>query len=86
MKYETAWIFYKSSRAIAKVCKVTDQAVSHWKKRGIIPIYSAVKLQKDSRDLCKVDPAVYTENSQDIEQLPAVVARLKSARGSARRK
>ena len=80
MKYETAWIYYKTSRAIAKVCYVTDQAVSHWKKRGIIPIYSAVLLEKDSGGAVKIDPSVYTKGAHDIDKLPKVVETLKTQR------
>jgi hypothetical protein len=63
MTYETAWIYYKSSRKIARVCDVSDQAVSHWKKKGIIPIHAANRLQADSNGKIKVDPTVYSKSA-----------------------
>jgi hypothetical protein len=63
MIYKTAWVHYESSRNIARVCGVTDQAVSQWKKRGIIPIHWALVLEKDSGGVIKVDPAVYSKSA-----------------------
>jgi hypothetical protein len=59
MKFDTAWVFYRSNRAIARAAEVSDQAVSKWKKSGIVPAESAVRLQLHSRGKIKVDPAVY---------------------------
>jgi hypothetical protein len=59
MKFDTAWIFYRTNKKIAKAAGVSAQAVSLWKKKGIIPIGSANALQKNSRGAIKVDPSVY---------------------------
>ena len=60
MKFDTAWIFYRTNKKIARAAGVSEQAVSLWKKKGIIPIASANALEKSSKGGVKVDPSVYT--------------------------
>ena len=59
MKYDTAWLHYKSNRKMARAAKVSDQAVSLWKKSGIVPKRSAKLLEEESGGAVKVDLSVY---------------------------
>ncbi len=59
MKFDTAWLHYRSNKAMAKAALVSDQAVSEWKKEGIVPLRSAKLLEADSRGKVKVDHSVY---------------------------
>lgn len=77
MKFDTAWMFYRTNKKIAAAADVSTQAVSLWKKRGYIPIHAAVTLQKDSRGAIKIDPSVYTKNAMGIEGLQAALQYLK---------
>jgi hypothetical protein len=61
MKFQTAFAFYKSNRAIARAAEVSDQAVSLWKAKGIVPLKSANLLQVRSHGKVKVESAVYVE-------------------------
>lgn len=61
MKFDTAWLFYRTNKKIAKAAGVSAQAVSLWKKKGIIPAGSAATLQMKSRGAIKVDPLVYAK-------------------------
>ena len=61
MKFDTAWLFYRSNRAIARAAQVSDQAVSLWKKKGIVPIDSARVLELHSRGKVKVIAKVYRQ-------------------------
>lgn len=63
MNFDTAWIFYRTNKKIAKAAGVSPQAVSLWKKKGIIPIGSALVLQADSKNKIKVDPSVYAKTA-----------------------
>lgn len=59
MLFDTAWLFYRSNRKMAKAAKVSDQAVSLWKKKGIVPIDKAAALELHSKGAIKVDSSVY---------------------------
>jgi hypothetical protein len=59
MKYDTAMGFFKTGRAIAWILNIKPQAVYQWKKTGVVPIKSALRLQAHSKGKCKVDPRVY---------------------------
>ncbi len=59
MKFDTAWLHYRSQTKMAKAALVSDQAVSEWKKKGIVPLRSAKLLEADSRGAIKVDQSVY---------------------------
>lgn len=61
MNFDTAWIFYRTNKKIAKAAGVSAQAVSLWKKKGIIPIGSALAIEADSKGAIKVDPSVYAK-------------------------
>lgn len=63
MKYETAWIYYKTSKAIADAAEVSPALVSRWKKEGIIPAQHAVTLENKSGGAVKIDAAVYAKSS-----------------------
>lgn len=59
MKYDTAMSHYRTQEAIARVLKITKQAVGQWRKTGRVPAKSAVLLQQDSKGKVRVDPKVY---------------------------
>lgn len=59
MKYTQALKFYSTPRAIAQVLGISDKAVYKWKKRGVVPIGRANRLQTASGGRLKVDPTVY---------------------------
>jgi hypothetical protein len=61
MLFDTAWIFYRTNRKIADAAGVSEQAVSLWKKKGIIPIASARAIEESSGGAIKVDSSVYTK-------------------------
>jgi len=61
MTYDTAIGFYESDRKIAEVLGISKQAVGRWKKSGVVPAVSALKLQTNSRGKVKVDPNVYVK-------------------------
>jgi hypothetical protein len=63
MKYDTALAFYGTGLAIAAALGIKPQAVYQWKKRGVVPLKSALRLQTDSRGKVKVDPKVYVRVS-----------------------
>lgn len=65
MKFETAWGFYKSNRAIALAAHVSDQAVNQWKAKGIVPFLSAITLESQSRGAIKVDRTVYVKKPRN---------------------
>lgn len=59
MKFDTAWVFYRTNKKIAAAAHVSEQAVSLWKKKGFIPIGSANVLESHSQGAVKVDRTVY---------------------------
>lgn len=59
MKFDTAWVFYRSNRKMAAAAQVSDQAVSLWKKKGIVPFLSAKALAADSHGKLKVNQRLY---------------------------
>jgi predicted transcriptional regulator len=59
VRYETLFKHYKSQPAIGKALGVTQQAVSRWAKKGVIPPAAALRAQKKTRGKVKVDAAVY---------------------------
>jgi len=59
MKFEKVWLFYRSNRAIAQAANVSDQAVSLWKKKGIVPLNSALELNRASSGALKVNYRLY---------------------------
>lgn len=61
MKFDTAWLYYRSNRAMARAAKVSDQAVSLWKAKGIVPIDSARVLEQHSHGKVKVVAKVYRQ-------------------------
>lgn len=62
MLFDTAWLFYRSNRKMAKAAKVSDQAVSLWKKKGVVPSVSAMALELDSKGAITVDKSVYLKS------------------------
>lgn len=63
MTYETAWIYYKTSRAIAKAAGVHENTVSKWKATGLIPPEYAVILENESAGGVKIIASVYAKPS-----------------------
>jgi hypothetical protein len=59
MKFDTAWLFYRSNRAMALAADVSDQAVSQWKAKGFVPFDSALVLESHSHGKIKMNPKVY---------------------------
>ena len=59
MKYDTALKHYNTGLAIAAALGIKSQAVYAWKRKGVVPQKSAVRLQAHSRGKVKVDPKVY---------------------------
>jgi DNA-binding transcriptional regulator Cro len=59
MKYKTALSFYKTGLAIAAALQVRPQAVYQWKRRGVVPIKSAMRLERQSRGKIRVDSRLY---------------------------
>ena len=59
MLFDTAWLHYRSNKAMAEAANVSPQAVSLWKKNGIVPMESAAVLELHSRGKIKMDPKVY---------------------------
>lgn len=59
MKFSTAFDFYGTNRAIATAAAVSEQAVSQWKRAGVVPLKSANRLELESKGKVKVDPQVY---------------------------
>lgn len=59
MKFDTAWLHYRSNRKIAKAARVSDQAVSLWKAKGVVPLRSAELLEVESGGAVKVDRSLY---------------------------
>ena len=59
MTYTTALSFYGTGLKIAQVLQIKPQAIYQWKKKGVVPLNSALRLQTDSRGRVKVDPKCY---------------------------
>lgn len=59
MKTETAIKFYKSARKLAKAAEVSRQAVTRWKKTGLVPEDAAYRLHVTSGYKLKVHPEHY---------------------------
>jgi hypothetical protein len=59
MKYATALEHYGTGLAIAAALGIKSQAVYQWKKTGVVPQKSAIRLQAHSKGRVKVDPKVY---------------------------
>jgi hypothetical protein len=59
MTYDTAIGHYITGTAIAEALGIKSQAVYQWKRLGVVPVRSAMRLQAHSRGKVKVDPSVY---------------------------
>jgi hypothetical protein len=59
MKYATALGHYRTGLAIAEALRIKSQAVYQWKRSGVVPIKSAVRLEKLSGGKVRVDLKVY---------------------------
>lgn len=67
MKFETALTHYGTSRAIARVLDVTEQAVAQWKAKGKVPWYQALRLQEKTEGKLTVDASCYARPAKSVQ-------------------
>ena len=63
MRYHTAIEVFGSARPIANALGLSVQSVHKWKKTGVVPFRSALRLQTISKRKAKIDANCYEKGA-----------------------